>query len=60
MAKLIEELVIIKLSKLVKDRDEGTAVLAADKRALLETTLPALLEEVIDDSNIVVELADID
>jgi len=59
MAKLVEELVVIKLSKLVKDRDDAETVLDADKRAVVESTAPALLEEIIADPNVVVELADL-
>lgn len=59
MAKLIEELVVIKLSKLVKDKDESATVLDAEKRAVVEGTAPALLEEIIADPNVVVELADL-
>ena len=59
MAKLIEELVVIKLSKLVKDKDGSDTVLNADKRAIIESTAPELLEEIIADPNVVVELADL-
>lgn len=59
MAKLVEELVVIKLSKLVKDRDDAETVLDAHKRAVVESTAPALLEEIIADPNVVVELADL-
>lgn len=59
MAKLIEELVVIKLSKLVKDKDGSDTVLDADKRAIIESTAPELLEEIIADPNVVVELADL-
>ena len=59
MAKLIEELIVIKLSKLVKDKDESDTVLDSGKRAVVEGTAPALLEEIIADPNVVVELADL-
>jgi hypothetical protein len=59
MAKLVEELIVIKLSKLIKDRDNMDTVLDLDKRAVIEETAPALIEEIIADPNVVVELADL-
>jgi len=59
MAKLIEELVVIKLSKLVKEGSGHKTVLSDEQRSLLEATAPALIEEVINDPLIVIELADL-
>ena len=59
MAKLIEELVVIKLSKLVKEDSSDNTVLTDEQRELLSATAPALIEEVINDPLIVVELADL-
>ena len=59
MAKLIEEIIVIKLSRLVKDSDSNTKVLQDEQREVLEATAPALIEEVVNDQNIVVELADL-
>lgn len=60
MAKLIEEIVVIKLTKMVKDSDPKTAVLSDTSKSMLAETLPALLEEVLNDSSVMVELADLD
>ena len=60
MAKLIEELVVIKLSRLVKEDSGDNIVLSDEQHALLVATVPALVEEVINDPLIVVELADLD
>jgi hypothetical protein len=59
MAKLIEELVVIKLSKLVKEGSGNESVLTDEQRDLLAATAPALIEEVINDPLIVIELADL-
>lgn len=60
MAKLIEELVVIKLTKMVKDSDQGKRVLNDENKGILVETVPALIEEVLNDSTIIVELAEID
>ena len=60
MAKLIEELVVIKLTKMVKDSDQGKRVLNDENKGVLAETVPALIEEVLNDSTIIVELAEID
>lgn len=59
MAKLIEEIIVIKISRLVKDADAKGQVLTDEQRELLATTAPALVEEVINDSTVVVELAEL-
>lgn len=59
MAKLIEELVVIKLTKMVRDADADGVVLDDAQKEVLMGTLPALVEEVLSDRSVVVELADI-
>jgi hypothetical protein len=60
MAKVIEEVIVIKLSRMVKDSSGETAVIAAEQRKLIEDTIPTLIDEVIDDNTVVVEVADLD
>ena len=36
MAKIVEDVIVIKFSKIVKDNDEGTSVASADIEAALE------------------------
>lgn len=60
MAKLVEEIVVLKLSKLVRDGSGADNVLSDEQKALLVATIPALVDEVINDSSVVVELADIE
>ena len=59
MAKLVEEVVVIKLSRMVKDSSSADTVLTDEQRAVLEATAPALIEEVLNDSAVIVELADL-
>jgi hypothetical protein len=59
MAKLVEELVVIKLSRMVKDSANDSTVLSNDQRSILEATAPALIEEVLNDSTVVIELAEL-
>ena len=59
MAKLVEELVVIKLSKMVKDSAADNTVLIEEQRAVLEATAPALIEEVLNDATVMVELAEL-
>ncbi len=60
MAKVIEEVIVIKLSRMVKDSSDETDVIPADQRKLIEDTIPTLIDEVIDDKTVVVEVAEID
>lgn len=59
MAKLVEELVVIKLSKMVKDNAADNTVLTDEQRAVLEATAPALIEEVLNDATVMIELAEL-
>lgn len=60
MAKVLEELIVIKLSKMVKDTSADTGVISKEQKKLIEDTIPALIEEVINDSSVVVEMPDLD
>ena len=60
MAKLVEEIVVLKLSKLVKDHSGSDNVLSDEQKALLIATVPALVDEVLNDSAVIVELADLE
>jgi hypothetical protein len=59
MAKLVEELVVIKLTRMVKDHTADNSVLTEAQRSLLDATAPALIEEVLNDAAIIVELAEL-
>ena len=60
MAKIIEEVIIVKLSRMAKDSDTLSSVVDDKQKKLIEQTIPALIEEVIGDSAVIVEIAEID
>lgn len=60
MAKVIEDVVIIKVSRIVKDGDPRKTVLDDETKSMLSNTIPQLLDEVIGDSGVIVELAELE
>lgn len=60
MAKVIEDVVIIKVSRIVKDGDTRKSVLDDETKNMLSSTIPQLLDEVIGDSGVIVELAELE
>lgn len=60
MAKVIEDVVIIKVSRIIKDGDPRTTVLDEDTKSMLSSTIPQLLDEVIGDNGVIVELAELE
>lgn len=60
MAKVLEEIIIIKLSRMVKDSAKDATVISKEQRKLIEETIPALVEEVINDTSIVVETTELE
>lgn len=57
MAKVLEEIIVLKLSKIVKDNDRDCNVISSDQRQLIEQAVPALIDEVLNDTSIIVEIA---
>lgn len=60
MAKVLEEVLVIKLSRMVKDSSSEKTVISAEQRALIEQTIPTLIDEVIANESVVVEVAELD
>jgi len=58
MAKVLEEVLVIKISKIVKDSDVSTSILDDDQKVSIEDTIPSLLDEMINDKTVVVEIAE--
>lgn len=58
MAKIIEQLLEVKFSKIVKDSEESSNVLTDEMLEGLLASIPELAESIIDDVNIVVEVVD--
>lgn len=60
MAKVLEEIIIIKLSRMVKDSAKDQTVIDAEQRKLIEETVPTLIDEVLGDGSVVVEVAELE
>lgn len=60
MAKLIEELIVLKLSKLVRDSDTTETVLTDGQRATLSDSIDDVISELLNESSLVIEIADLD
>lgn len=60
MARVIEDVLVIKVSKILRDNDNTEAVLTDDMKDALNSTIPQLLDEVINDRSVIVELAGLD
>lgn len=58
MAKIVEQLLEVKFSKIVKDSEESSNVLTEEMLDGLLASIPQLAEGIIDDVNIVVEVVD--
>jgi histone H3/H4 len=58
MAKIHEEYVIVKVSKLVKDADASTAIVSEEVKAALGELLAQTLAELTGDAGLVVEVAE--
>lgn len=59
MAKVIEQIIAIKFSKIVKDSDSDTNVISNDQMSMLSQSVTELAESIVDNSSIVVEVIDI-
>lgn len=59
MAKVIEQVIALKLSKIVRDNDKDTDVLTGEKLEELVDSLPPVIEETINDKSICVEIIDL-
>lgn len=60
MAKVIEDVLVIKVSRIVKDGDPRTSVLDEETKSMLSATIPQLLDEVLGDSGVIVEVAELE
>ncbi len=56
MARVIEETITIKLSKIVKDKDTTIELISSDQMKLISDTLPSVIDEVLEDNTIIVEV----
>lgn len=59
MAKVLEEVIVVKLSRMVKDTAKTASVIDINQKKLIEDTIPALIEELLNDGSVVVEVAEL-
>jgi len=60
MARVIEQLIAVKLSKIVKDSDTSNSVIDESQVSLLMQSIPELAEQVISDPGVVVEVLELE
>ncbi len=58
MAKIISTEIVIKLSKIIKDSDDGhdTTILTTGQLETIEDSLPELIESIVSDPSMIVEM----
>lgn len=59
MAKVIEDIIVVKLSRIVKDHEDDATVVGDDVKEMLSATVPQLVEEIVNDKSVIVELAEL-
>ena len=59
MAKVIEDIIVVKLSRIVKDHEDHATVVGDDVKEMLSATVPQLVEEIVNDKSVIVELAEL-
>ena len=59
MARVIEQVIAVKLSRIVKDHDSRDSVLSDEQTLTLLSSIPELAESVIDDASVVVEVMEL-
>lgn len=60
MARVVEQIIAIKLSKIVKDSDNRDTVLSDEQAKLLVSGIPELAESAISDPSVVVEIIELE
>lgn len=60
MARVLEQVIAIKLSRIVKDSDGRASVLSPESISMLLSGIPELAEGIIDDPGVVVEVTELD
>ncbi len=60
MARVLEQVVAVKLSRIVKDSDDRDAVLSSEQIETLLASIPELAESIINDHGVVVEVLELE
>jgi hypothetical protein len=55
MAHIQQQTITVTISKLVRNQDELSQIVNSDQLAALLDTLPSVVEQILDDSSVVVE-----
>lgn len=56
MAKVVEQIIAVKFSRIVKDSDSDTNVLTQEQVENLTAVIPEIMDQTLDDNAIVVEV----
>jgi len=59
MAKVVDQVIAIKISKIVKDSQTDTSVITDEQINLLSQSITELADSILDDSGIIVEVVNI-
>ena len=60
MARVVEQVIAIKLSKIVKDSDKRELVLDQQQTETLLSSIPELAESAINDPSVVIEIIELE
>jgi hypothetical protein len=60
MARVVEQVLEIRLSRIVKDSDGRESTLPPESISMLLSGIPELVESIIDDPGVVVEVTELD
>lgn len=59
MARLIEQVLAIKFSKIIKDTDTDESVITQEQVDMLMDGLPTIVEEILGANNVIIEVMEI-
>lgn len=60
MARVIEQILAVKISRIVKDHSDDVSVTTDEQEQALKESIPQLVEGLLDDPSVVVELVDLE
>ena len=60
MAKVIEQIIAIKLSKIVKESSSDQTVISDEQFQMLGQSIPELADSILNDTGIIVEVVELD
>lgn len=60
MARVIEQILAVRISRMVKDQSEEVSVTTDEQEQALRESIPQLVEGLLEDPSVVVELIDLE